>query len=79
MVTPAERPHADATLKRLLSRVNADVSGEFVAAGEASVAVGDWTGVRALVDGGFAGAVRVFAGTDWDQTDWHGTLLIDLE
>lgn len=62
VVAAAEVAHADPTLERLVSSVDADVSGQFVRAGEAPVAALRRAGVRPLVDGRFAGSVRVLSG-----------------
>lgn len=59
VVTAAEVAHADAALEGLVSGVDADVSGEFVGAGEPPVAALGRTRVRPLMDGCFAGPVRV--------------------
>ena len=50
MIATAERPEADVALERLLTSVDADVTREFVGAREAAVAVGNGTGVLALVN-----------------------------
>ena len=60
MIASAECSHANPTLERLLSRVNPDVSGQLVTPGESPVAVRHRASVGSLVDGRFAGAVRIF-------------------
>lgn len=72
VVAAAEVPHADPTLEGLVAGVDADVSGEFVGAGEAPVAALRRTRVRSLVDGRFAGSVRVFS---WPQDRPEGQVL----
>lgn len=78
VVGPAEGAHTDPALERFLAGVDPDMSGEFVGPREPPVAVFDGAGVRAFVNGGFAGAVRVLAGLHRDELERHGALLVDL-
>jgi len=68
VVRPRKSPHANAALERFLSGVNADVAGEFITAGEASVASVDGTGVRTFVHRRLAGAGRVAPRLDRHQS-----------
>lgn len=78
VVRAAEGSHADPALEGFLAGVDPDMSGEFVRSRESSVAVFDGAGVRSLVNGRFAGPVRVLAGLHWDKLQWHGALLVHL-
>lgn len=78
VVGPAERAHADPALERLLAGVDPDMSGEFIRSGEPSVAVFNGARVRAFVNGGFAGSVRVLARLDWNELERHWALLVHL-
>ena len=70
MIGAGERTHADLAVERLLPRVDSDVAGQFVGAGEAAVAGFHGTCIGTLVHRGFAGAVGVLAGLDGEKFEW---------
>jgi len=67
VIAPREGAHADATLERFLPRVNANVPGELVAAGESAIATIHRTGVRPLVHRRFARSIRILSRFYGDQ------------
>lgn len=62
MVGAAERSQADLALERLLSRMDPNVTGEFVRTRKTPVAAFNGAGVRPFMNGGFRRSSRIFSG-----------------
>lgn len=58
--------HTNATLERLLTGMNANVAGKFVAARESSIAIFYGTSVGSFVHGCLAWSIWIFAGLHGD-------------
>lgn len=61
VVGPAEGPHTDAALKRLLTSVDTDMPCEFVTSRKPAIAAVNGTCVWAFMWRRFGGTVRIFA------------------
>lgn len=78
MVTSAEIPHADTTLKGLLPSMDADVPRQFIRSGEPSVTRLNGTSIRSLMRRGLTGAIGVFPHSAWlDELRLISTVVID--
>lgn len=70
MVASRKGAHTDATLERLLSRMNANVPGELIAAGESAIATIHRTGVWPFVHRRFARSIRILSRFYGNQLKW---------